>query len=166
MSEGNSLHPEARNWLEAIQCPDLLEAQTLTELQRSLERDGYDEAENEGEVTIGWGCKTGEANSNLHTMLAMCTSDNKLVSLSVGGKGSYGLNVWVNDINHPAETELALIRSLSEGNILRGNYNSSNKARTFFRQHVSRDLWQEADAGPLLPGIECPIDETRGNLPL
>lgn len=98
------LHPEAGELLNLIQHPDLLETQTLSQIRKILKDSGYEEADDPGEVTIGWGRKVGSPHAATNAIVA--TSDGTISSLHIGGKGQYSLNTYVEDLEHPDRTAL------------------------------------------------------------
>lgn len=96
------LNEKAEELVELISMPELLETQTLRELQKMMARCRYTLARS-GSVTMGWHGRTGAF---------LVTADGKGISMNIGPDGMYDIDVYIQDIARPTHEE---IRSILQG---------------------------------------------------
>lgn len=99
------MHGQSENWLDTIQTPDNLERFSVEDLKHALAIDGY-ETMSHGEITIGWGRKVDAGKTHAKTAALFISEDKKLVSLCIGGHGSYEAAELVQDCENPTPEEL------------------------------------------------------------
>jgi hypothetical protein len=140
------LHPEAPSLLTLINCPDILETQTLADIQAMFKNSGYSE-ENIGDITFGWGAKVGD--SNLSTSSLIRTSDQKIVCIGMGSEGGYFINTAVVNADAPTPEELGnLVYYLLLHPAL------SAKVRRYCRNYLTITVIE-----PEIRGFRCTVED-------
>lgn len=94
-----SPHEKAEELVELISMPELLETQTLQEIQRMMTKCRYAWARS-GSVTMGWHGRTGAF---------LVTADGKGIAMNIGPDGTYDIDVYIQDISCPTHEEIRSI---------------------------------------------------------
>lgn len=87
-------HPEANDLLCLINAPEILEAQTLASVRSALEESGYRETNDTAKITMNWAQLM-----NLCMRATIITADNAMVTIQLGKRGHYTINVHASDVN-------------------------------------------------------------------
>jgi len=124
-------HREAGSVLEFLQTPELLEASSLADVRRALQRFGY--TEQKGEVTMGWGRVVDRREARTPTqVLFFEQGTHRLMYLAAGSQGTYSLRTYVPDTEHLSAEERQHLAVMKGEFHVETNYGITQRVREFF----------------------------------